>query len=78
MKLILGNITFEEDNTAIIHSISGIIDCKDVFIYKKTKNEFINELGENLVNDFNSYIIPDLYKGNIIWECDKIIKYEIT
>ncbi len=60
-KLILGNITFE-GNTAIIHEIHAIINCKN--------EKIAEELGEDLCNIFLAYVIPSMYNGKIVFECD--------
>lgn len=68
IKLILGNITFEgcfkldEKTKAIVHEISGIINC--------TNSEEAEKLGEELCNLFDAYLIPEVYKGEIIYECE--------
>jgi hypothetical protein len=68
--LILGNITFEgligENTTkAIVHEISGILHCEG--------NEKAIELGEMLSNEFHSYVIPEIYKGEIEYHCNRQI-----
>ena len=74
VKLIIGNINFndaiEPNNAeAIITKVDGIFFCDNV------KSAEI--LGETLISDIyylNSYIIPDLYKGNIRCVCDRKTK----
>jgi hypothetical protein len=57
--LILGNISFEDGN-AVIHEVLGVIETET-----KEKAE---ELGELLCNDLTAYVIPEMYKGEIILE----------
>ena len=80
MKLILGNITFEgkigEPVRAIVHSIAGIIDCSDSDAIGKTPEQVATELGEDLCNLFLAYIIPDVYKGEIIYEVDMVMRVD--
>ncbi len=57
--LILGNISFD-DNIATIHEVLGIIECE-------TKKE-AEKLGEELCNVLTAYVIPTMYKGEIVLE----------
>jgi len=62
MKLILGNISFEGKDKATIHEVYGILYCS-------TQKE-AEELSEELCNLFLAYIIPDIWAGEIVYECD--------
>jgi hypothetical protein len=61
--IIFGNITFDEltDGTscAIIHEVHDTLSVK---------REAANEIGDQLVNLYDSYIIPSMFDGKIIWE----------
>lgn len=49
IKLILGNISFDESVTTI-HEIYGILDCEN--------KETAYEIGDDLCNIFLAYLIP--------------------
>jgi hypothetical protein len=62
--LVFGNITFEENSDgtpikAIVHSV----ECTMVL-----PKDIVIETGEDLVNLYDAYIIPSIYKGQIVWE----------
>lgn len=57
--LILGNITFKEEE-AIIHEIDNAILLDDI--------DTATEIGELLCNTYGAYIIPQAYEGNITFE----------
>jgi len=63
VELILGNISFE-DGKAIVHvhggEPHGTLHCED--------EETAAALGEILCNDFLAYLIPSVFKGEIIYE----------
>lgn len=80
MKLILGNITFhhftEDENElfndstkerkALVHEIVCIVECKD--------EDEACELGEGALGGCcESYIIPDLFNGEIAYECSNAL-----
>ena len=71
--LILGNISFNHFSEkelkkfkdsdapkALVHEITGIIMCND-------EKEAVM-LGEDLVNEHNSYLIPDSFAGEIAYQ----------
>lgn len=77
MKLIIGNISFfssddeeieeytNKERLAIVYNIIAIIECAD--------EEEAEELGEEVLNNnFDSYLIPDVYQnnGDVIYECE--------
>jgi hypothetical protein len=70
MKLVLGNITFEAGK-AIVHEITGIINCTNHQMIGKSSKDVAEELGEELVNMFDAYLIPELWEGEIIYECNR-------
>jgi len=59
VKLILGNISFVGD-FAYVHEIKGILECPD--------SNTASEIGEDLCNIFESYLIPSEWKGSIVYE----------
>ena len=80
MKLILGNITFhhftEDENElfndstkerkALVHEIVCIVECKD--------EDEAGELGEGALGDCcESYLILDVFNGEIAYECSNDI-----
>ena len=87
VQLILGNITFDNfsdeemarfitqaDRKAVVHEITGIIECE-------TKEQ-AEEIGELHVNEFHSYIIPEVFQselsGEIYYECSKALSVPLT
>jgi hypothetical protein len=68
VKLILGNISFEGD-FAVVHEIKGILECHDV--------ETATELGDDLINIFEAYVIPSEFNGIIIDENGEEIDVEM-
>ncbi len=75
-KLILGNITFHHfsdeelkffktTNTrkALVHRVDDVIECDGT--------EEACELGEEkLENGCESYLVPDVFSGEIVFECE--------
>lgn len=61
--IIFGNISFQEENgkpvSAIIHEITTTLLCPQ----KSACN-----VADQLVNIYDSYVIPELYTGKIIWD----------
>lgn len=64
IKLIVGNITFENGN-AIVHEIDGLINCESILVAEN--------LGEFLINDYGAYLVPESFGGTIEYECDENI-----
>lgn len=60
IKLITGNIIFENDSKAIVPKDHNIIMCD-------TENEAC-ELGEQMLDECEAYLVPSVYKGEIIFE----------
>lgn len=80
MKLILGNITFEgqigKGAKATVHEVFGVIDCsKAMFADPK---ETALSIGEELCNEFQSYIIPEIYDGEIEYECLASCSFDVS
>lgn len=65
VKLILGNITFNEDGTATVHEIDALINCESV--------ERAGEIGDEFVNEYDAYLVPESFAGEIWYECDENI-----
>lgn len=64
VKIIFGNITFDNlvsDNSkvAIVHEIDTVM---------KFPEEMAEDNGDNLVNFYDGYVIPELFDGKIIYE----------
>lgn len=74
MKVIVGNISFEDDNKkAIVHNIAAIIDCSDHNHPELEPEELAVQIGQDLVNSFGAYIVPEIWDGEIIYECNMSI-----
>lgn len=65
VTIIFGNITFEENKKAIVHEIHGIV---------KIDKSKADEFGDENVNYFDGYVIPEIWDGEVIYECETIIK----
>ena len=68
VTLILGRITFldqmlDDAYKATVHSIDEVIHCESV--------ERAEILGEEGLENHDSYLIPSEYTGEIIYECPK-------
>ena len=75
MKLILGNITFLDRqidgiHKAIVHEVHGVIDCGS--------EEQACRIGEDLVNEFESYIVPEVYTGIVEYECLASCSFDVS
>jgi hypothetical protein len=74
MKLIIGIITFLDPqidgvNKAIVHEVHGVLNCGS--------GEQAQRIGENLLDEFESYIIPEIYDGEIEWECLAVSSFDV-
>lgn len=59
--ILLGNITFENDG-AIVHGVDDIL---------RIEEDKAEEIADSLVNLYDAYLIPALFKGKIKWDCEK-------
>ncbi len=62
VKLLMGQFSFLEENIdgvfkAIIHQINGVFECDTI--------DEAEELGEAMLSDYESYLVPASYKGEI-------------
>ncbi len=65
VKLLVGNFTFldpqiDGEDKTIIHEILGVFECRD--------EDHASEMGEELLEEFESYLVPSVYGGEIIYE----------
>ena len=78
--LILGNITFDhfteeewkffsnrDGRKALIHDIEGVILCES-----KEKAE---ALGEELVNEYGAYVVPEFFDGEVAFQSESKTLY---
>lgn len=62
--LVFGNITFEENpNGTPIKATIHDVECTMLLPVEEAR-----EIGDQLVNLYDAYIIPSIYEGQIIWE----------
>lgn len=77
-KLILGNITFHhfsdeelklfktnKEHKAIVHRVDEVIECEN--------SNKACELGEDKLNECESYLVPEAFNGEIVFECPEPI-----